>query len=179
MFKHLRGPLTRLRALISPPGAMSSIKALLLGHSTCWLQVFNYTNPISNWGFPGGARGKELLCQCRRLRDTVVIPGLGRSPGGGHGNPLHYACLQNPMDRGACGLQSTGVAKSWMQLKWLSTHACIGHWGVKKGASWKCENNKWGLMFLNLLRVRSWVKCLTDISFTFLCANPNLKSTFH
>ena len=158
---------------------MSSIKALLLGHSMCWLPVFNYTNTVSNWGFPGGARGKELLCQCRRLRDTVVIPGLGRSPGGGHGNPLHYACLQNPMDRGACGLQSTGVAKSWMQLKWLSTHACIGHWGVKKGASWKCENNKWGLMFLNLLRVRSWVKCLTDISFTFLCANPNLKSTFH
>ena len=35
------------------------------------------------------------------LRDTISIPGLGRSPGGGHGNPLQYSCLENPMDRGA------------------------------------------------------------------------------
>ena len=35
------------------------------------------------------------------IRDTGSIPGLGRSPGGGHGNPLQYSCLENPMDRGA------------------------------------------------------------------------------
>ena len=35
------------------------------------------------------------------IRDPGSIPGLGRSPGGGHGNPLQYSCLENPMDRGA------------------------------------------------------------------------------
>ena len=35
------------------------------------------------------------------IRDSGLIPGLGRSPGGGHGNPLQYSCLENPMDRGA------------------------------------------------------------------------------
>ena len=35
------------------------------------------------------------------IRDTGSVPGLGRSPGGGHGNPLQYACLKNPMDREA------------------------------------------------------------------------------
>ena len=39
-------------------------------------------------------------------RDAGLIPGSGRSPGGGNGNPLQYSCLGNPMDRGACGLQS-------------------------------------------------------------------------
>ena len=42
------------------------------------------------------------------VRDTGSIPGLGRSPGEGNGNPLQYSCLQNPMDRGACRLQSIG-----------------------------------------------------------------------
>ena len=42
------------------------------------------------------------------VRDLGLIPGLGRSPGGGHSNPLQYPCLENPMDRGACGLQSIG-----------------------------------------------------------------------
>ena len=44
----------------------------------------------------------------RNIRDVGVIPGLGRSPGGGHGNLLQDSCLENPMDRGACGLQSMG-----------------------------------------------------------------------
>ena len=40
------------------------------------------------------------------VRDVGSIPGLGRFPRGGHGNPLQYSCLENPMDRGANGLQS-------------------------------------------------------------------------
>ena len=50
-------------------------------------------------GFPGGTSSKESACQCRRLRDRGSIPGSGRSPGGGHGNPLQYSCQDNPMDR--------------------------------------------------------------------------------
>ena len=44
-----------------------------------------------------GTNGKEPTCQCRRLkRDAGSIPGSGRSPGGGHGNPLQCSCLDNP-----------------------------------------------------------------------------------
>ena len=53
-------------------------------------------------GFLGGASGKEPTCQFRRLkRDMGSTPELGRSPGEGHGNPLQYSGLENPMDRGA------------------------------------------------------------------------------
>ena len=57
------------------------------------------------------------------VRDMGLIPGLGRSPGGGHGNPLQYSCLKNLMDRGSWWATVHRVARSWTQLKWLSTHA--------------------------------------------------------
>ena len=44
-------------------------------------------------GFPGGSDGKE---SARNVGDLGLIPGLGRSPGGGHGNSLQYSCLENP-----------------------------------------------------------------------------------
>ena len=43
--------------------------------------------------FPGGSDGEESACN---MKDPGLIPGLGRSPGGGHGNPLQYSCLENP-----------------------------------------------------------------------------------
>ena len=49
-------------------------------------------------GFPCGSDGKESACNAG---DLGLIPGSGRSPGGGHGNPLQYSCLENPMDSGA------------------------------------------------------------------------------
>ena len=49
-------------------------------------------------GFPSGSDSKESACN---EGDLCLIPGLGRPPGGGHGNPLQYSCLQNPMDRRA------------------------------------------------------------------------------
>ena len=57
------------------------------------------------------------------LRDVGLIPGLGRFPGEGNGNPLQYSCLENPMDRGAWQATVYGVAKSQTRLKRLSTHA--------------------------------------------------------
>ena len=57
------------------------------------------------------------------VRDMGSIPGLGRSPGGGHGNPLQYSCLENPMDREACWATIYRVPESWTWLKWLSTQA--------------------------------------------------------
>ena len=58
-------------------------------------------------------------------RDTSLIPRSGRSPGGGHGNPLWYSCLENPMDRGASRDTAHGVAKSQTRLKPLSMHVGI------------------------------------------------------
>ena len=55
--------------------------------------------------FPGGSDGKESVCNAG---DLGSIPGSGRSPGEGNGNSLWYSCLDNPMDRGDCGLQSIG-----------------------------------------------------------------------
>ena len=48
----------------------------------------------------GGASGKERPASAGDIRDAGLIPGLGRSPGGGHDNPLQYSCIENPMDRG-------------------------------------------------------------------------------
>ena len=53
--------------------------------------------------------------------NTGLIPGLGRSPGGGNGNPLQFSFLENPMDRGTWQTTVNGVAKSWTQLS-LDTH---------------------------------------------------------
>ena len=59
------------------------------------------------------------------LTVTGLIPESGRSPGGGHGNPLQYSCLENPMDRGACQATAYGVTQSRTWLKQLSMHTYI------------------------------------------------------
>jgi len=50
-------------------------------------------------GFPGGANGKEPPANEQDITEVGSVPGLGRSPGGGHGNPLQYSCLENHMDK--------------------------------------------------------------------------------
>ena len=62
-------------------------------------------------GFPGSASGKELTYQCRRHAHS--IPGLRRCPGGGHGNPLQYSC----MDRGTWHATVHSIAKSQMRTE--------------------------------------------------------------
>ena len=69
--------------------------------------------PILRCGLPGGTDGKESACNAG---DPGSIPRSGRSPGGGHGNPLQYSCLENPKDRGAWRVTVHGVAKSRTQL---------------------------------------------------------------
>ena len=70
---------------------------------------------------------KNLPANAEDVRDEASIPGSGRSPGGGHGNPLQYSCLENPMDRGAWQAIVHGVAKSRTRLKRLSIHARSVH----------------------------------------------------
>jgi len=74
--------------------------------------------------FPGGPVGKESACKAGDAEDVGSISGLGRSHGGGHGNPLLYSCLENPMDRGARQATVHRVANRQTQLKQLSMHAC-------------------------------------------------------
>ena len=59
---------------------------------------------------------KNPPANARDIRDTASIPGLGRSIGGGNGNPLQYSYQENPMDRGAWRAIIHGIAKSWAQL---------------------------------------------------------------
>ena len=56
---------------------------------------------------------KNLSAKAGDLTDAGSIPGSGRSPGGGHGNPLQYSCLENPIDREAWRATVHRVAKSW------------------------------------------------------------------
>ena len=93
-----------------------------------WFQSLGQEDPLEEalashssilQGFPGGSVGNESVCNAG---DVDSIPRSGRSPGGGHGNPLQYSCLENPMDRGAwrvtvLGLQRVGHDRS----KWAGT----------------------------------------------------------
>ena len=68
---------------------------------------------LTNFGFPGGS---EVKASDYDAGDRGSIPGSGRSPGEGNGNPLQYSCLENPMDRGALWAIVHGVAKSRIRL---------------------------------------------------------------
>ena len=73
-------------------------------------------------GFPGGSDSKDSACNAG---DLGSIPGLGRSPGEGHGNSFKYSCLENPMDRGAWQATVSRVAQSQIKLKQLSMYASL------------------------------------------------------
>ena len=66
---------------------------------------------------------KNLPVNGGEVRDAGSVPVLGRSPGGGHGNSLHYSCLENPTGRGAWWAAVHRVAQSQTQLERLSRHA--------------------------------------------------------
>ena len=62
--------------------------------------------------FPGGLVVKESACNAGDSRDVDLIPGLGRSPGGGNGSPFQHSCLENSEDRGAWWATVHGFAES-------------------------------------------------------------------
>ena len=100
-------------------------------------------------GFPCGSDGKEFVCNAG---DLGSIPGLGRSPGGGHGNLLQYTCLENPMSRRAWWATVHGVAKSDM-TEWLSTaNGC-------SQPSWEIGGMKVILLLLEVrtLKLERWL----------------------
>ena len=86
-------------------------------------------------GFPSGSEGKEPACT---VGDPHLIPGLGRSPREGNGNPLQYSCLKNPMHSGAWQATIHGVTKS---RTWMSNFTFIiihpGMWKECWSISWE------------------------------------------
>ena len=69
---------------------------------------------------PDGSDGKEPACN---VGDLDSVPGLGRSPGEGHGNPLQYFCLENPMDGGSWRATLHVVTERWTQLSTAQQHS--------------------------------------------------------
>ena len=59
----------------------------------------------------------NLPTKAEDIKDMGLIPGFGRSPGGGHGNPIQYSSLENPTDRGTSRATVCKVTKSWTQMK--------------------------------------------------------------
>ena len=87
-----------------------------------WLNSSQHQDIFSEYSLVLALVVKNLPVNAGRLRDVSSIPGWGRSPGGGHGNPLQYSCLQNAMGSGAWQATVYRITKSWTQLKKLHRH---------------------------------------------------------
>ena len=88
-----------------------------------------YSTKRANLGFPGGSDGKASTCNAG---DLGSIPGSGRSPREGNGNPLQYSCLEKSMDGGAWWATVHGVAKS---RTWLNQYCVSCTWSVNHSSS--------------------------------------------
>ena len=103
-------------------GSYLILKKFFLKYLFIWLHWILVTAfRILHCGMPGGASGKEPSCQCRRHKRHEFNPWVRKIPGGGHGNPLQYSGLENPMDRGAWWATVYRISKSRTWLQWLAT----------------------------------------------------------
>ena len=82
----------------------------MMGQS--WNRHLLLVNAVESMGLPWWLSSKESTCNARDAGDVGLIPVSGRAPRGGHGNPLQYSCLENPMDRVAWQSIAHGVSKS-------------------------------------------------------------------
>ena len=108
----IKNSFTALKITCNPPihptpPALPTTNPLKPQSSFNCLHIFAFSRISDIWnhtvcrlfrGLPGGS---EVKASASNAGDPGSIPGLGRSPGEGHGNPLQYSCLENPMDRGA------------------------------------------------------------------------------
>ena len=106
------------------PSSLFSLGDLLEATLLIFLEHrFGFVRLYHILGFPGGLIVKNLPPIAGDIRDTGLIPGSGRSPGGGHGSPLQYSCLENLRDKGVWRATLYRVAKSRTWPKQLSMHA--------------------------------------------------------
>ena len=100
----------------------SHIYYKLLGYTFLNMWTMNYIYP---WASQVALVVKNPPANTEDKRDASLIPGMGRSPGEGHGNPLRYSCLENPMDRETQWPIHQRVSKTWAQMERLSTDALL------------------------------------------------------
>ena len=102
-----------------------------------WDQGMRTCPVAKEWASRAALVVKSLPAKAGDVRDAGSIPGSGRFPGGGNGNPFQYSCLENPTDRRTWRATVHGVAKSWTWLKWHSTRISwfrdAGEKGMKSG----------------------------------------------
>ena len=109
------------------PGRLQSMRAQRVGHD--WVTSLSFPYTVGA-GFPGGSVDKESACNAG---NAGSMPGSGRSPGGGHSNPLQYSCLENPMDRGALWATVHSVSRNQAQTE--EAEHTRTHWG-QEGLVW-------------------------------------------
>ena len=97
----------------------------------------NFATSCESIGLPWWLSNKKPACN---LGDVDLIPGSGRFPGGGHGNPLQYSCLENAMDRGAWWATVHGVTKS--QTQPMTTN--VWGEGLRAGTAGPRGHSGWG-----------------------------------
>ena len=123
-----------------PPPCHTHTYAMHIRHICTLSRIHGPREPIhdsssepSVWlsSLPGGASGEEPA-RAGDIRDAASTPGSGRCPGGGHGNPLQYSCLENPMDRGAWRAAVQRVTESQTRLSDLARTPSPSHLQVNK-----------------------------------------------
>ena len=139
----------------------NNISKLYDFEDTIYLRIYIYIYTHTYiWASQVVLVAKNLPSNARDLRDTGSIPASGRSPGGGHGNPLEYFCPENPMDRGAWWATVHRVIKSQTRLKRLSKqayiHVCVCIW---------CLSLEWAPLVAQTVRnppaiQETWVRSL-------------------
>ena len=87
-------------------------------------------------GFPNDTVVKNSPAHAGATENSGSVPGLGRSPAEGNGNPIEYSCLGNPMDRRAWQATVYGVAKSWIRLSVNMSQRVSSFWAVGLGSCW-------------------------------------------
>ena len=120
--------------------------SLIIFHSLLW----------STWSkdFPDSSAGKDTTSNTGVSGNMDLIPGSGRFPWGGNGNPLQYSCLENPMNRGAGGLQSIGlqrVGHDWNN--WAPCIHTVKGFSIVSEADYRCFS---GIPLLSLWSSGCW-----------------------
>ena len=114
--------------------------------------INNYWTLIMTHGLPRWLSGKESACQ---WRDVGLIPGSGRSPGGGDGKPLQYSCLGSPMER-TWWSTVHGVTKGLDMTEWLGMHAHISRYRIQMFSEFNILTTYLYILVSHVLTLLCW-----------------------